>query len=349
MDLIDRGLLNFVQASFPIAHHPYQVLGDLVGCSETEALERIERFRQEGIIRRLGGVFDSRRLGYFSTLCAAKVPVAKISSVAKMLDEIPGVTHNYLRNHDYNMWFTLIAPSETKAEEVLAEIRQTMAIQEIHSLPAIRLFKINVDFDFNEGLEETEEAEEIFSADDPALVTDQGLGLTEIPNEDIGLSDKPPGYSLTEADIELVRLLQADLPYGPTPFYELAMKLGRTEDKVIDLTNNLLDVGAIRRFGAVLRHQKAGFVSNAMGVWQAPPERANQLGEIMAGFRAVSHCYQRPTLPDWPYNLFTMIHGRSQEDCRKVMEEISEKTGLREYSMLFSTKELKKSSMQYFL
>ena len=357
MDGIDRVLLNAIQTGFPVEDRPYAVLGCQAGISETKAWERISVLRREGIIRRLGGVFDSHRLGYFSTLCAAKVPADKVETVSALLAAVPGVTHNYLRNHAYNMWFTLIASTEAKAAEILRELRWQSGVEAIYSLPAERLFKIKVDFDFLSGYSATGE---------PSFVLEGGLaGGRPSEKESRELGVKPAGSSgqfpgrwdkgsgtpvcLTERDIALIRLLQEDLPAGLEPYVELAEELGWTSEEVVLRTRALQEMGALRRFGAVLRHQRAGFTTNAMGVWQVPPDRAVLAGEIMAGFRAVSHCYQRPTLPDWPYNLFTMIHGRSAEECSQVMRGIARATGLNRYNMLFSIKELKKSSMKYFV
>jgi len=335
MDATDRALLNAIQNRFPIAVHPYQILGEAVGTTEDDAYKRIHRLRQEGIIRRLGGVFDSRRLGYFSTLCAAKVPEEKIPVLAKLLEGIPGVTHNYIRNHEYNVWFTLIARSQAIAENILQNIREVSGVPDVFSLPAIRLFKINVNFDFDLSDEETSLEEEIDTFGDSDLRGAQKENVSP--------------YEITNEDIELIRVLQGNLPDSPTPFTVLAETLQWPVEDVISCASRLLEAQVIRRFGAVLRHQKAGFVANSMGVWQVNPEEAAKVGEIMASFKEVSHCYQRPTLPDWPYNLFTMIHGRTVEDCGEVMRKISLATGVKTYSMLFSTAELKKSSMQYFL
>ncbi|EGW38240.1 AsnC family transcriptional regulator [Desulfosporosinus sp. OT] len=335
MDSIDRALLNAIQDRFPIAVHPYQILGEAVGTTEDDAFRRIQRLRQEGIIRRLGGVFDSRRLGYYSTLCAGKVPEEKISILAKLLEGIPGVTHNYIRNHEYNVWFTLIARSQTVVENILQHIREVIGVADVFSLPATRLFKINVNFDFDLSDEES--------------LSEEGIDTLGESNLRGAQKENVSSYDLTNEDIALIRVLQGNLPDSPTPFTILAENLQWPVDKVISCANHLLNAEVTRRFGAVLRHQKAGFVANAMGVWQVDPERAAEVGEIMARFKEVSHCYQRPTLPDWQYNLFTMIHGRTAEDCGEVMKKISLATGITTYSMLFSTAELKKSSMQYFL
>lgn len=334
MDSTDRALLNAIQDRFPIVVHPYQTLGEFVGTTEEDAFKRIQRLRQDGIIRRLGGVFDSRSLGYYSTLCAAKVPEEKILILAKLLEEIPGVTHNYVRNHEYNIWFTLIARSQAVAEKILQTIREASEVPQVFSLPATRLFKIKVSFDFDLSDEETSLEEGIVTLGEAKLRSAQ--------------KENGSPFDLTNKDIALIRVLQEDLPDSQTPFTVLAETLQWSVEDVVSCASRLLDAQVIRRFGAVLRHQKAGFVANAMGVWQVNPEQADEVGKIMARFKEVSHCYQRPTLPDWPYNLFTMIHGRTVDDCEEVMKKISLATGVKTYSMLFSTAELKKSSMQYF-
>lgn len=334
MDATDRALLNAIQNDFPIASHPYQILGEGVGISEADAFKRIQHLRQEGIIRRLGGVFDSRRLGYYSTLCAGKVPEGKIPVLAKLLDGIPGVTHNYVRDHVYNVWFTLIARSHAVAEGILQNVRQAIGVTDIFSLPASRIFKINVNFDFDSSIDELEQEEGQNTSEHDVL---RGAHLQEVAP-----------YELADDEISLIRVIQGNLPDSPTPFSVLAESITWPTEKVISVANRLLEVRILRRFGAVLRHQKAGFVANAMGVWQVDQE-TEKAGKIMACFKEVSHCYQRPTLPDWPYNLFTMIHGRTVDECEEIMRRISLATGVKKYSMLFSVAELKKSSMQYFL
>ncbi|KGP75914.1 transcriptional regulator [Desulfosporosinus sp. Tol-M] len=340
MDSTDRALLNAIQNHFPIAVHPYQILGKAVGTTEEDVFRRIQRFRQEGIIRRLGGVFDSRRLGYYSTLCTAKVPENKIPTLAKLLEGIPGVTHNYIRNHEYNVWFTLIARSQAVAESILQNIRVGLAVPEIYSLPAIRLFKINVNLDFD--LLDKDRSQDV----EKASVVDASLEDTDLDRPKP--KDSSP-YELNSEDIALIRVLQGNLPDSITPYNVLAENLHWQVNDLIFSANRLLEEKVMRRFGAVLRHQKAGFAANAMGVWQVEPEKAAGIGKVMARFKEVSHCYQRPTLPDWPYSLFTMIHGRTAQDCGDVMKRISLATGVQTYAMLFSTAELKKTSMQYFL
>lgn len=354
MDETERRLLNLIQGQFPIHPEPYRVLGESLGITPEAAFAKVKHLYDLGIIRRLGGVFDSRRLGYFSTLCTAKVPEDKVSLTAELLAGIPGVTHNYLRDHPYNMWFTLIASSPQKAGEILRGIREATGV-EVFSLPALRVFKIRVDLDMGAvdwpekepegdletenlgqedlGPEAIEEVERFF----------QGTG------ENVGMQEQTPAWGWVDADRPLIRVLQRDLPHVLNPFKDLASRLEWPEEQVLTRTESLLESAVIRRFGAVLRHQKAGFLANAMGVWQVGADRVEEAGLAMAGFREVSHCYERPALPDWSYNLFTMVHGRTPEDCRRVMESIAAATGISHFGMLFSQAELKKSSMEYFM
>ncbi len=147
LDHIDRRLLNLVQTDFPICPEPYRVLGEKLGITEQEVLNRLERLVQQDIIRRLGGVFDSRKLGYSGTLCAIRVPQDRIEEVAAVINSYIGITHNYLRNHEYNMWFTILAQSTEKVEKILKEIEEKTGIQDIINLPSQRFFKVMVNFD----------------------------------------------------------------------------------------------------------------------------------------------------------------------------------------------------------
>lgn len=324
VDKVDGSLLNAIQTNFPLSDRPYQILGELTGTSEEEAWQRVQALRTGGTIRRLGAVLDSARLGYKSTLCAAQVPADKIQILTELLRDIPGVTHNYLRNHEYNIWFTLIAPSRKEMEKTLDPVKEIIGTEKVYCLPALRLFKISVDFEFD--------GDKHGSA--PAIVPG---------------SRKLAPYPVKGEEKMLIRELQGNIPESLAPFAEIAGKLGWDEEEVIWQARNLLRNGVIRRFGAVLRHQKAGFTVNAMGVWQVPEMKIEEAGKIMASFREVSHCYQRPVFADWPYNLFTMIHARSESECAEIMGRISQATGINDYTMLLSVKELKKTSMQYYM
>ena len=153
---------------------------------------------------------------------------------------------------------------------------------------------------------------------------------------------------LNELEKQIVRELQKGLPLVSQPYLVLAERLGLSETELMDKIKEFLDRGLLRRFGAAVKHQELGFVANAMIVWEVPEEQVLKAGQTMAGFVEVSHCYQRPSYPDWPYNLFTMVHGQNEGECQKIALQLSEATGLKKYKLLFSTAELKKSTMKYF-
>ncbi|MEZ4525568.1 MAG: Lrp/AsnC family transcriptional regulator [Desulfobacterales bacterium] len=153
---------------------------------------------------------------------------------------------------------------------------------------------------------------------------------------------------LTELEKKIIASVQGDIPISPRPYLEIAQHLGISEDQVLETLQDLCDRGIIRRFGATLRHQKSGFSANAMVAWKVAEERIGEVGKKMAGFREVSHCYRRNPTKDWPYNLYTMIHAKDEESCREIAIRMSQASGEKDYSLLFSRTELKKTSMQYF-
>ena len=153
---------------------------------------------------------------------------------------------------------------------------------------------------------------------------------------------------LTEIDKRIIHELQQDLPVISRPFAEVAEKVGINETQLLEKVREFLANGTIRRFGATLRHQRSGFEANAMVVWEVAPERAEEVGAIFASFREVSHCYQRPALPSWPYRIFTMIHGSSREVCEEIAQRLADAAGLENYQLLFTEEELKKTTMAYF-
>lgn len=326
---LDRRILTAIQGGFPITSRPYEQLARDFGCTEAEALASVAGMRASGVIRRIGAIFDSARLGYRSTLCAIAAPPERIEEVAAVISAYPNVTHNYEREDRYNVWFTLIAPSQERITEILREIAATTGVDDILDLPAIRLFKIKVDFD----------------------LTGENTGRTDAPP-----ATKPAeteAVTLTSDEKALVRILQDDLETVERPFEGVAARLragGVDADEawVLDRTTGWVAERVIRRFGAAIKHHKTGFAANAMGAWVVPQDRVEEVGAIMASFREVSHCYERPTTPTWPNNLYTMIHGRTRDECVEVAKRIREATGLPEPRLLYSTKEFKKTSMRYF-
>ncbi|UWG96752.1 Lrp/AsnC family transcriptional regulator [Dehalobacter sp. DCM] len=340
MDSVDKAILNLIQGAFPVDSRPYQTIGIKTGTTEMEAYLRIEKLKNEKIIRRVGGIFDSCHLGYISTLCAAKVPADKIPVLAELMQSITEITHSYIRNHTYNMWFTIIACSPQRMEQILDEIKKALGSDEVYSIPAKNVFKIKVCLNFLDMDQKEENRVSGTSLIKHCVNTDQAWNNAKKVSPDRGLSDEEKA---------LIRLLQGDLASTLTPFSFIAEKLNIGEKEVLEKIDYFLERGILRRIGAILYHQKAGFTSNAMGVWCVPEKLVVEVGLKMAASPKVSHCYERPRLPGFPYNLFTMIHGHSDEGCREIMNELSKETGITDHTMLFSHRELKKSSMRYFV
>lgn len=326
---LDRRVLTRIQAGFPLESRPYAALAAEFGVSEDEVLGSVRGMRAGRVIRRVGAIFDSARLGYRSTLCAIAAPPERIEEVAAVISAYPNVTHNYEREDRYSVWFTVIAPAQDRIDAILAEIAAKTGIDDILDLPAIRLFKIRVDFDLT-GEREAAEAPKMTKPAEAEVVV------------------------LTEDEKALARVIQEDLADVEAPFETIAGVLRATgadvdEEWVLDRVRSWTETGVIRRFGAAIKHHKTGFTANAMGVWDCADEaEVERVGAIMAGFSEVSHCYQRPRRPTWQHDLYTMIHGRSREECEEVAERIRVATGLPAPWLLYSVREFKKASMRYF-
>lgn len=327
MDDADRHLLNLIQSDFPLTSRPYAALGLSLGMGEQEVMDRLARLRAKRIVRQISAIFDTRSLGYKSTLVAMQVDPARIGRAAKIINEHPGVSHNYERNHAFNLWFTIAVPPTSSLEATVDRLHHLAGATSTRMLFTKRLFKIGVNLDMTGERPIDAIAEPQYDEDDRARST---------------------AYSLTSDDIAVIREVQQDLPVEPAPFAPMAARLGISEDHLFQACARLKEYGFMRRYAAILYHRKAGFTANAMGVWAVPEERVAEIGPRVASFAAVSHCYQRPTYPDWPYSIFSMVHGRSQEECEDILRAISRATGITDYLALYSTREYKKVRLLYF-
>ncbi|HEY4451904.1 MAG TPA: AsnC family transcriptional regulator [Solirubrobacteraceae bacterium] len=326
LDDVDRKLLNLMQGSFPIAARPYLRVAELGGVSEAEVMSRVQHLLDKRIIRQVTPIFDTRALGYSSMLVAAKVDPEHPHRAAQVINAHPGVSHNYLRNHDFNLWFTIATEpdSELGLEGTLEVLARESGAESVRQLPTLRLFKIRMDLEM-EG-------------DTAALAS-----AAEV-KEPIELEPQP----YDDTDIAVIRALQGDMPVLEQPYARAAASLGMPQERFLDHLARMQERGLLRRVAAILYHRRAGFSANGMGVWQVPDEQIFEIGCRMAAVRGVSHCYQRPTYEDWPYSVFTMAHGRSKEQCDAVLDAIAEQTGIHERATLYSSTEFKKVRLQYF-
>ncbi|MGC9194233.1 MAG: Lrp/AsnC family transcriptional regulator [Syntrophobacteraceae bacterium] len=327
MDSINRVILDRVQRSFPIVSHPYRALTQGLGISESEALERIASLKQERVIRQISAIFNTGALGYRTSLVAMAVLPEELERVASVINAYPGVSHNYLRPGDFNMWFTIAVPPGESLEEVVSRLSAKAGNFPSLILPALKKYKLAVVLDvLEEGDWEASEEK------------------TRLPPTEAGC-----GFEATPENIALVKCIQEDLPLVPRPFALWADTLNLTEAQLLEIVSNLTCQGAVRRFAAVLNHRQVGFRANGMVVWDCPQDRMDAIGAILATYPEVSHCYSRPACPpQWPYNLYAMIHGRSGPQCEEIANRLAQATGLGNFRILFSTREYKKVRLKLF-
>jgi DNA-binding Lrp family transcriptional regulator len=325
LDSVDKKLLNEIQWVFPLAERPYLEIANRHGISEDETMRRISAMKAIGIIRQINAIFDTRRLGYKSALVAFAVKPDRLDHVADRINEHPGVSHNYERNHEYNMWFTLAVPPGSDMKEDLDRMAALDGVVKYRVLPTLKLYKIGVRLD---------------------MVNDDAENPK--PTDDVKQLN-PEKVELSERDKEFIRELQKDLKVIAEPFRELADNLRITTAELFGKAREYEEIGIMRRFAAILRHRDAGFVANGMVVWHVPEEKIDEVGFKLAGFPQVSHCYRRPIYPDWRFNLFSMVHARSLQAAEKMAEEMSETIDVRDYQILFSSREFKKERVKYFV
>ncbi|HEY3094819.1 MAG TPA: Lrp/AsnC family transcriptional regulator [Nitrososphaera sp.] len=325
LDDNDKKLLNEIQWVFPLVDRPYLEIAKRHGISEQDAMRRIKALKKIGLIRQINAIFDTRRLGYKSALVAFSVKPDRLNQVADKINEHPGVSHNYERNHEYNMWFTLAVPPGFDMKQDLERMAALDGVVKYRVLPTLKLYKIGVRLDMvNEDLEKPKPTDEVKELN-------------------------PEKMQLTDRDKEFIRELQKDLGVVQEPFKELADNLGIQTNELFAKANEYENVGIMRRFAAILRHRDAGFVANGMVVWQVPEDRIDDVGFKLAAFPQVSHCYRRPVYPDWRFNLFSMLHARTLEAAEKLAVEMSKTIGIKDYQILFSSREFKKERVKYFV
>ncbi len=321
IDTLDKEILNEIQWTFPLVSQPYHEIAKKFDVSVEEIKKRLTNLKKTGILRQLSAIFDTRRLGYKSSLVAMKIDPDKLDYVAQQINRHPGVSHNYERNHEFNLWFTLAVPPGLDLKTEVDKFSKLVGIQKIRLLPTIKLFKIGVKLemvdDKKHEVKPTEEKKKI-------------QNVKFVP---------------TEEDKKFIRELQKDLEIVDKPFLNATQKLGLTEEQVFEKLRYYENIGVMRRFAAILRHRDVGFTANGMIVWKVPDERITEVGEKLGSFPQVSHCYQRPVYKDWPYSVFSMIHCKSEDEAKNMAKEIQ----VDDYKILFSAREFKKTRVEYFV
>jgi DNA-binding Lrp family transcriptional regulator len=327
LDDLDRKLLNLMQGSFPLEPRPYAAVAAKAEVTEEEVMARIKRLLADRIIRQVTPIYDTRGFGYGSMLVAAKVDPEHPWRAATIVNSHPGVSHNYLRNHEFNMWFTIAVEEDSALglQGTLDLLQELTGSESIRQLPTLKLFKIRMDLEMQ--------------ADTKALATATAV-VAPAPDARVPYDER---------DVAVVRATQGDLPVISEPFAPAAAELGWTVPQLLEHLEGMKERKLLRRVAAILFHRRAGFSANGMGVWKVPEERIADLGPRMAAYRGISHCYQRPTYADWPYSVFTMAHGRSKEECDAILDAIEHDIeGIEGRATLYSSTEFKKVRLQYF-
>ncbi len=322
---VDRRLLEEIQQDFPLDPRPYREIGRRCGLTEEQTIRSIRGYFSGGLVRDVSALLDARKIGYQSTLAALRVPADRLETLAAVISRHPGVSHNYIREHAYNLWFTLALPREKSFADEIGELLDKHPVEDCLILPALRTFKLRVNFRFHDG--------------DRSPGAGGACALEQTLNSRI---------ELEEPDKRLLAILQETLPLLPEPWKAIAPVLGCTEAKLIASIELLKELGVIRRISAVLRHRRVGFDANGMACFNLPEERIEAAGEAAAQFAEVSHCYQRRTYPRWPYPLYAMVHARSKPECDARIREIAERIGCTDVLVLYSSREIKKERVKYF-
>ena len=315
-------ILSRIQKKFPLVPRPFKEIADELNMSEEEVLTILQEQKKANIIRQTSAIFDTKRLGYISSLVAFRIADDKISDAVKIINSHPGISHNYERNHDFNIWFTLaVAPnSKFGLEKTLEILAKATGAEDYIMLPTLKLFKISVKLNTTGKDEKKEEVKRVQH--------------TEI--------------DMTPLHHAIIRSVQYDIDIVAEPFKKVIDELGIDYDKFFLTLQELQEAGVMRRFASILNHRKAGFSANAMVVWDVDEAKGEEIGEKAAAFSAVSHCYLRPKYPNWQYNLFTMVHGKNSDETNSIIEDMAQEIESKSYMPLYSSREFKKVRIDYF-
>lgn len=313
-----KQLCNVLQEGLPICSRPFDDLAKFLNSDEKTVLQEIEALKRAGVIRRICALINSRALSRASTLVAVHIPEENLGEVTETVNSLENVSHNYLREHYYNLWFTLQVESPEQIEVTLSHLSARFDV-DFHSLPIKRVFKLDVRFDAEgEG---------------------QLLGdIEQIP--------KSETVELKKKEKQILSKLEDDLEVTSKPFDFLCSE-GLERQEVLQIIQRLIDKGVIRRIAAVVDHRKLGFVANVLFCSEVPQDRIVKAGKALARFGIVSHCYQRETVEDWPYNLFAMMHGKSMGEIQHVINKFTESKKIDSFELLPTVAELKKEPVKH--
>jgi DNA-binding Lrp family transcriptional regulator len=323
LDETDKRLVNLVQTEFPLAAEPFAALGMKLGIDAAQAMHRINNLKAKGILRYIGPLFDARSLGYQTTLVAMGIAEHRLEKAGQVMGRHQGISHAYQREHHWNLWFTLALRSGIDMGSEVKKLGDAMGAEAVIELPALKVFKLRAYFDATGG------------------------NMPAPQNEAMAGPSADKTAELSPTDHAVINELQQDLPLVARPFDSMAARLGLDTDQFLVGCQALLHRGIMRRYSAAVRHASLGMAANALVCWSAPSGMVDAVGRRLATLGEVSHCYERRSAPQWPYNLYAMMHGRTREACRDIAKKISHQCGLSDYVILFSSKELRKARVRY--
>lgn len=323
MSDVQLALLNDFQRGFPLAPAPFDVISRKLGLGVEDVLTVLRRLSMEGVISRVGAVFRPNCIGV-STLGAMAVPQARLAEVAQQVSAHAAVNHNYEREHHFNLWFVAAAADSAQLKQTLLHIEREAGLAVLR-LPMLRDYHIDLGFDLRPR-----------------------VAVAHRP--DAGDRSERPAPALDAADYALIAAIQDGLPLVQHPYAEIGAATGLAESEVLRRLERLLSQNVIKRFGIVVRHHELGFRANAMAVWNIPDEQIDAFGRCVGASGLVNLCYRRPRRPpDWPYNLFCMIHGKDRAAVLERLELLRQQCGLAEfeYEVLFSKRRFKQTGARY--
>ncbi|MCS7199272.1 MAG: hypothetical protein N2327_02175 [Caldimicrobium sp.] len=314
-----RELCEILQRDFPLHPRPFEVLAKRFQVEEDYLIEILKEWQKEGKLRQISAIFEPKAFRHNSSLFAFKVEERYLKRASDIINAHPGVSHNYLRNHSYNLWFTLVVPPERDLLKEVEFLYKESGAQDYLYLPILKVFKISTVFKENGDLN----AEDI------------------LPEMKETIS-----FDITERDKALVKALQEPLPLTSRPFEQIAETLEIPEEEILLWLKEMKGRGALRRFGALFKHQKLGFTQNIMIAWHIPEDRLEEIGHYLASKPFVTHCYRRQDYLHWPFNLYTMCHFKGEGYA--IIGELANKLGLKNYLALETLKEYKKVRLRLF-
>jgi siroheme decarboxylase len=325
LDKKDRLLLTQLQDSFPIDPQPYKIIARRLHISRDEVIRRTESLRKRKVIRYIGAVLDTKKIGLRSSLVALAVPRDRIEAVGRVINRYPEVTHNYLRDDEYNMWFTVRAPTDACRSRLIRRIIKEAKIRRCLDLATVKVYKIDARFQL-----------------DPAVRRKRQFNAACGGTSDNRRGKKNNGLGVNASVLaELAR----PLDIVDRPLQAIACRLGITQEAVAELISGCKQKKLIRRFGAVLDHYRIGLKTNALVAWQVSPKQVPAVAQKLSQVANISHCYLRKPLPGWPYTIYTMVHAADRRQCKGILKLILCSIGntIRGSRILFTVKEMKKT------